>query len=770
MTPTTFPQMLPSASGNRPPLSEEELQRLAALLQQRGEGLAAINPSEASLLKALGGSGEPIAGTEGLGVGRGPIKSYQYKTDADYEAEDAARAAAHQAEMDKIDADHAARMKASQEAQAALMAQFQTTPATTTPATTKTTPSKFSTDPAEAMAYQLSLQEASSGEAPPVAPPAAPVFYDDLGRSYATQAEATAANVQIAAQRTLLESKFANIASDADLEILKLQNPDMFSDITDLPDDEIQTAFDSAKKLATYEGTAQQAGLKEQIVNLFNLGTFSASGQRKRDETGGVVDVVPTTFEEADKILSEQFPNEYARLSQAQRRAIFDDAQNTFERKAHHILTEEDIDVFSTEAPTMAPVADVEDTQITEELEGVTVGEVDPLEKTVIDWTPEIESDALDKLTANEEELVQILKDRVAGAAPSPAEKMHTRQTETNLRMLLGASVGAAADRGRLRQVQNLWRDIQQVATGQAAELRSAEQIAAEDRLLKLYQTQGTREASLALAKLSAAKDVAFKNGDLAQAGNLAQMEANITRVAAQASADLVQLEAKKQILIQNGQMSLATKLANLEKSILISQTNSELALRSRSLDEALALAAFQGEMAMEGLEVTIELAEMDAQLKTELTKLGIDSQEKLAALSRAQQLLLAEMNVAMQNAANDQSKQNAILGALGTVLAVIWSDRRAKKKIKPAKTKVQDFLDSLKAYSYEYKKPDSPGARHGEMLGVMAQDLEKTTLGKQFVRDTPHGKLVDMGQGLAAILASQAYLNDRVKTLAKRV
>ena len=75
MTPTTFPQMLPSASGNRPPLSEEELQRLAALLQQRGEGLAAINPSEASLLKALGGSGEPIAGTEGLGVGRGPIKS-----------------------------------------------------------------------------------------------------------------------------------------------------------------------------------------------------------------------------------------------------------------------------------------------------------------------------------------------------------------------------------------------------------------------------------------------------------------------------------------------------------------------------------------------------------------------------------------------------------------------------------------------------------------------------------------------------------------------
>ena len=730
MTPTTFPQMLPT-SGNRPPLSEEELQRLAALLQQRGEGLAAINPSEASLLKALGGSGEPIAGTQGLGVGRGPIKSYYVAPVLD--------------DLKKGSS-----------------------------SSSSSTGDKFSTDSAEAMAYQLSLQQASSsGEAPPPAPPAAPVFYDDLGRSYATQAEATAANVQIAAQRTLLESKFANIASDADLEILKLQNPDMFSDITDIPDDEIQVAFDSAKKLATYEGTAQQAGLKEQIVNLFNLGTFSAQGQRKRDETGGVVAVVPTTFEAADAILLAQFPNDYGRLSEAQRRAIFDDAQNTFSRQERFTLAEEDIARFRTDAPTLAPVADVGDTQITGEIEGVTVGEVDPMERTEITWTPEIEQDFLNKTRAGEAELVELLKRRVAGEAPSPAEIQHTRQTEQNLRMLLGASAGAAADRGRLRQVQNLWRDIQQVATGQAAELRSQEQIAAEGRLLQLYQVQGTREASLALAKLGAEKEKAFSQGNLDQARNLAMMEANITRVAAQASADLVQLEAKKQILIQNGQMSLATKLANLEKSILISQTNAELALKSRSLDEALALAAFQGEMALEGQEVTLELATMDARLRKELAILGIDSEEKLAALSRAQKMALAEMEVGIEKAGNDTKKQNAIISGIATIAAA-WlmmpvSDRRAKKKIKPAKNKVQDFLDSLKAYSYEYKKPDSPGARHGEMLGVMAQDLEKTTLGKQFVRDTPHGKLVDMGQGLAAILASQSYLNSRMKRLEAR-
>ena len=163
----------------------------------------------------------------------------------------------------------------------------------------------------------------------------------------------------------------------------------------------------------------------------------------------------------------------------------------------------------------------------------------------------------------------------------------------------------------------------------------------------------------------------------------------------------------------------------------------------------------------------------MDVRLRTELGKLGIDSQEKLAALSRAQQMSLAEMNAQIAREAQDSAQSNALMSGVATIVAA-WlmmpvSDRRAKKNIKPAKTKVQDFLDSLHAYSYEYKKPDSPGARHGEMLGIMAQDLEKTTLGKQFVRDTPAGKLVDMGQGLAAILASQSYLNSRMKRLEAR-
>mgnify|MGYP003145819014 CR=1 FL=1 len=686
MTPTTFPQMLPSATGNRPPLSEEELQRLAALLQQRGEGLAAINPSEASLLKALGGSGEPIAGTQGLGVGRGPIKSYSWLS----------------SQLDSL-----------------------------TSGMDDTVQSAI--DKANAEAARLAAEQKRKND-----------------------------------QRQKLKTSFETLEADTTWE--DWEKLGLMKDMPDLPHKEFVTAYDAAVAKKIAEESSRITGW---INKKFSTGAFTSLGQRTTDETGGVVDVVPTTFEEADAILLAESPRVYGRLKEAQRRSIFNEAQKLKTRQERFTLSEEDIAKYQTEAPTLAPVADVGETQIADELEGVTIGEVDPLERTDIDLTPDYDPEFLDQTRAGEADLVQLLKDRVAGEAPSPAEIQHNQQTEQNLRMLLGASSNAQADPGRLRQVQNLWRDVQQIATGQAAVLRSQEQIDAEGRLLQLYQQQGTREASLALAKLSVEKEKAFAQGNLDQASNIAQMEANITRVTAQASSDLVKLEASKQILIQNGQMSMATKLANLEKSLLISQTNAEAALKSRSLDNALAMAAFQGEMALEGVAVNLELAAMDVRLRTELGKLGIDSQEKLAALSRAQQMSLAEMNAQIAKEAQDSAKSNAIMSGIATIVAA-WlmmpSDRRVKKKIKPAKTKVQDFLDSLKAYSYEYKKPDSPGARHGEMLGVMAQDLEKTTLGKQFVRDTPAGKFVDMGQGLAAILASQAYLNDRVKTLAKRV
>lgn len=47
-----------------------------------------------------------------------------------------------------------------------------------------------------------------------------------------------------------------------------------------------------------------------------------------------------------------------------------------------------------------------------------------------------------------------------------------------------------------------------------------------------------------------------------------------------------------------------------------------------------------------------------------------------------------------------------------------------------------------------------------------MAQDAEKTAVGKTFVMDTPDGKMLDMKGGFGALLASVAHLNEKIEKL----
>ena len=99
-----------------------------------------------------------------------------------------------------------------------------------------------------------------------------------------------------------------------------------------------------------------------------------------------------------------------------------------------------------------------------------------------------------------------------------------------------------------------------------------------------------------------------------------------------------------------------------------------------------------------------------------------------------------------------------------------MFSDRKVKKNIRAAKSSdlmgtkaIDGFLNDLYAYQYNYK---DPAHGEGKQVGVMAQDLEKSQLGKQMVENTPQGKMVDYGHGLAAILASQANIHSRLKEL----
>lgn len=91
-------------------------------------------------------------------------------------------------------------------------------------------------------------------------------------------------------------------------------------------------------------------------------------------------------------------------------------------------------------------------------------------------------------------------------------------------------------------------------------------------------------------------------------------------------------------------------------------------------------------------------------------------------------------------------------------------SDERQKAGVSNGDPKLRSFYDALEAHSYRYKDPSAPGAGEGRYVSPMAQELEKSEIGKTMVTDTPEGKMVDYGKGFGAMLAGQAEFHDRLK------
>lgn len=99
----------------------------------------------------------------------------------------------------------------------------------------------------------------------------------------------------------------------------------------------------------------------------------------------------------------------------------------------------------------------------------------------------------------------------------------------------------------------------------------------------------------------------------------------------------------------------------------------------------------------------------------------------------------------------------------LGVGSLVMMSDKSSKKDIADIdEGEITAFLDSLKPKSFRYK--DELNGQ-GDRTGVIAQDLEKSQLGrKSVVEDANGNKQVDVKNLLGTILASLDELNKRTK------
>ena len=680
----TFANLLPSVGGNRPPLSDEELRRLAEMLQERGEGLAAINPQEAQMLKDAGGSGEPLPGTKGLGVEGGPIRSYIEGPGVDAQASSSNSSSSSSSSSSTSSGGGYGQYAGGDPPEKPDQGDFETRidviakrPLVTSGGDDGYTgPREGDVKEQNGITYifQNGSWQAQKNKGP-----------DLDGNMHYSVAELESANkdIRLREGKKLIITQSATWTGDTNFEEWFQENKsgvitlsdDTTITLEDIDKEELKKAFQDQMILVTKESDAQTADLTSKVINLFNDGTFSARGKRVRNQQGEIIDIVPTTFEDADTKLTELYPDSFGRLSESQKRAVLQDALEEFSRIEAFTLTMEDVDRFTRPAPDMGTIDDITATDIATVTDAIapTVGTVDDVTETTLDKVLDVASDAgeLADVIDEEDALIEVLKSRVAGDEPSVAEIQLKRGTEQNLKALLATTAGVM-DPTKLRQTRNMWMDIQQIFTGQKAELRAAEQVQAEQNLLAVLKAKGTREASIQIANMEKDIQMAVSQGNLDQARKIKNQQAALTLVTVQAEIEkdvrLANLDKERIIAIEEGKMDLATKIANLEKEILIAKVNAQLSLDARRLDDALSIAAYQGEQALAGVEVEIDLAEM----KSDLTTAGFELQKDLALMDRETKLavarLVGELKAEQASADRNQDTVDGLIGAIATV------------------------------------------------------------------------------------------------------
>lgn len=100
------------------------------------------------------------------------------------------------------------------------------------------------------------------------------------------------------------------------------------------------------------------------------------------------------------------------------------------------------------------------------------------------------------------------------------------------------------------------------------------------------------------------------------------------------------------------------------------------------------------------------------------------------------------------------------VMSKIGTAVAAMMSDEREKKDIRPAGDDLDEFMASLDPKAFKYKDTSKGGTAPGEQVGVMAQDLEKTAVGRTMVKNTPEGKKIDPLRAISVMLAALAELS----------
>lgn len=202
---------------------------------------------------------------------------------------------------------------------------------------------------------------------------------------------------------------------------------------------------------------------------------------------------------------------------------------------------------------------------------------------------------------------------------------------------------------------------------------------------------------------------------------------------------------------------------ANLDAAMKKIQMKRELAgQRMQLANQAMGAKGQQFQNQLAGVGSAREAQKSDATAEAQRNQLMLQRERDIASQQQQQvesqhkyeaPTLGQAFGAGIMGAARKLPEQGSQAGIMAL------SDYRAKTNINYADADIEELLTHITPYIYEYKNP-----KHGEhrYISPMAQDLEKSKIGRGLVVETPEGKMVDYARMSGVLMATFAYLQKR--------
>ena len=218
-----------------------------------------------------------------------------------------------------------------------------------------------------------------------------------------------------------------------------------------------------------------------------------------------------------------------------------------------------------------------------------------------------------------------------------------------------------------------------------------------------------------------------------------------------------------------NQQAALLRAQEQMAAMGMLGQTTGQM--REGDINFAAQQASFEQQAGTANLQAAMQQKAMNDALVQHFMSMNMSAEQAQLQANIEMQRIQAEqyansqslnMQAAIANQQAEQQTQGGLLGAAGAALGFL-SDERVKTDIVKGDEAVDEWLEHLaaKKFKYAWDEDETPN-----YAGIMAQDMERSSIGRSIVTEVEGVKSVDGQRALMAALAGLARLDKRLSNI----